>query len=389
MTAIELTNLSKFYFENPSIKYYLLNKFFSKFKYKAKKLFVLKNIDLVIPKGNVVGIIGDNGAGKSTLLQIISGIIKPSSGSIQVNGKISALLELGSGFNPDFNGIENIHLYSSIIGIKKSHLNKLIKDIINFADIGDFITKPVKTYSTGMRMRLAFSVATCFKPEIFIIDEALSVGDTKFAHKSFKRIMELKQQGTTILFCSHSLYQIEAICDKAIWIQDGKIIAQGEPSDVTTSYKSNNFKTNKPEYRFKSKIAQITDIKLYSNNVPINSDSKVNSLEDELKIKVKFDYEHIEPTLTISFSDENGRIITSFGSKNDKYRPIKTNANSGMFILCIPKIQLLKGIYLIDINLMCNESLIIYDAIKTVFALQIVQKTLEQGICHTRHKWIN
>jgi lipopolysaccharide transport system ATP-binding protein len=385
--AIKLNNLSKFYYENPSLRHYLLHKVFT--KYKSRKIFVLKNINLIIPKGNVVGIIGDNGAGKSTLLQIISGVMKPSSGSIQVNGKISALLELGSGFNPDFNGIENIHLYSSIIGIQKSHLKKLIKDIISFADIGDFITKPVKTYSTGMRMRLAFSVATCVKPEIFIIDEALSVGDANFAHKSFNRIMELKEQGTTILFCSHSLYQIEAICDKAIWIQKGKIISQGLPSDVTTTYKSNNFKTTKPEYQVESKEARLTDIMLYSNDAPIDSNSKINSLKDELKIKVKFYYEHIEPTLTISFSDENGRIITSFGSKNDHYRPIIINKNSGIFVICIPKIQLLKGIYLVNINLMCNESLIIYDAVKSVFALQIVQTTLVQGICHTPHTWIS
>jgi lipopolysaccharide transport system ATP-binding protein len=387
--AIELKNLSKFYFENPSLKHYLIYKVLTKFKLKSKKNFVLEDINLIIPKGNVVGIIGDNGAGKSTLLQIISGVMKPSSGSIKVNGKISALLELGSGFNPDFNGIENIHLYSSIIGIKKNHLNKLIKDIINFADIGDFITKPVKTYSTGMKMRLAFSVATCFNPEIFIIDEALSVGDANFAHKSFNRIMELKQQGTTILFCSHSLYQIEAICDKAIWINEGKIISQGVPSDVTTSYKSNNFKSTKPKFQFESSQARMTDIEVYSNGIPIVSNTKINSLEDELKIIVKFYYERIEPTLAISFSDENGRIITSFGSKNDHYRPRINKNNTGIFKICIPNIQLLKGIYLVNINLMCNESVINYDAVKSVFVLHVVQTTLEQGICHIPHKWID
>ncbi|NBT92297.1 MAG: ABC transporter ATP-binding protein, partial [Betaproteobacteria bacterium] len=155
-----------------------------------------------------VGLIGRNGAGKSSLLQLICGTLAHTTGQLQVQGRVAALLELGAGFNPDFTGLENIYMNAAILGMRREEVDQKIESIVAFADIGDFVRQPVKTYSSGMFMRLAFSVATSIEPDILVIDEALSVGDGAFARKSFERIMQLKDQGKTILFCSHSMYQV-------------------------------------------------------------------------------------------------------------------------------------------------------------------------------------
>ena len=195
------------------------------FKKNSVKFFTaVSNININIKRGEVFGIIGRNGAGKSTLLQLVCGTLSPSNGKIDVKGTIGALLELGAGFHPDFTGIENIYLTASIMGLTKKQTDKYLNRIIEFAGINEFINMPVSTYSTGMSMRLAFSIATTTSPDVLIIDEALSVGDQEFSQKSFNRIMELRDNGTTILFCSHSTYQVEALCDRVVWLEKGKII---------------------------------------------------------------------------------------------------------------------------------------------------------------------
>ena len=199
-------------------------------------LIALHPVSFSLEKGRVLGVIGKNGAGKSTLLQLLSGTLEPSAGSIQISGRVAALLELGAGFNPEYTGIENVHLNAALLGLSTEQIRQRLDAILAFADIGDFVYRPVKTYSSGMFVRLAFAVAVCVEPEILIIDEALSVGDGQFARKSFQRIMDLKEAGTTILFCSHSLYQVEALCDEALWLDQGRLKQQGSPSDVIAAY---------------------------------------------------------------------------------------------------------------------------------------------------------
>ncbi|MCK5697000.1 MAG: ABC transporter ATP-binding protein, partial [Gammaproteobacteria bacterium] len=196
----------------------------------AEVIKALNPISITIEKGQVVGIIGDNGAGKSTLLKLISGTASPSGGTIETAGRIAALLELGTGFHPELSGHENIYLYGAILGISRTKMDNLYDDIVAFSGVEQFIHQPVKTYSSGMFVRLAFSVATSVDPDILIIDEALSVGDGNFARKSFDRIMNFKESGKTILFCSHSMFHIESICDRAIWIDDGQIKMDGLPA---------------------------------------------------------------------------------------------------------------------------------------------------------------
>lgn len=196
----------------------------------------LENINLEIKKGETVGIVGRNGSGKSTLLQIICGILQPTGGVINVNGRISALLELGAGFNPEFTGLENVYLNASILGLKKDEIDDCLDDILDFADIGRFVDQPVKTYSSGMYVRLAFAVAINVRPDILIVDEALSVGDTLFQAKCFAKFQEFQERGITILFVTHSTDLITRYCSSAILLDMGHLYFQGSAKAVVSAY---------------------------------------------------------------------------------------------------------------------------------------------------------
>jgi lipopolysaccharide transport system ATP-binding protein len=196
----------------------------------------LNNISFQVKKGETVGVIGKNGSGKSTLLQLITGVMSPSSGSIHTNGRIAALLELGSGFNPEFTGKQNVYMNASLLGLSRQEIDERYHDIVDFADIGDFIDKPVKVYSSGMLVRLAFAVQAQINPDILIIDEALAVGDAKFQAKCFDRLKSLQQSGTSILLVTHSIEQIVAHCDRAILLDNGNLIIQGAPKLIANIY---------------------------------------------------------------------------------------------------------------------------------------------------------
>jgi len=202
----------------------------------AESFWALRDLSLDVPKGESLGVIGQNGAGKSTLLQLLCSTLAPTTGTLQVQGRIAALLELGAGFNPDFSGRDNLLLNGPLLGLTRAQLEERLEDIIDFSGVRAFIDQPVKTYSSGMFVRLAFSLATSVDPDILVIDEALSVGDGEFARKSFDRILAMKERGTTILFCSHSLYQVEAFCTRVIWLHQGQVRAIGEPHDVVRDY---------------------------------------------------------------------------------------------------------------------------------------------------------
>lgn len=201
-----------------------------------KEHYALNDISLEVKKGESVGIVGKNGSGKSTLLKIITGVLNPSSGEISVRGKISALLELGAGFNPEYTGIENIYLNGTMMGYSKAEMDRKVESIISFADIGDFIYQPVKTYSSGMFARLAFAVSINVEPEILIVDETLSVGDTRFQIKCMDKMKEMIQGGTTVLFVSHDINAIRRFCTRCIWINEGKLKENGSVNTVSDHY---------------------------------------------------------------------------------------------------------------------------------------------------------
>src|SRR5574344_3156238 len=202
-----------------------------------KEHYALKDVSLSIDKGETVGIIGTNGSGKSTILKIITGVLTPTAGNVEINGRISALLELGAGFNMEFTGIENIYLNGTMIGFSEAEIDAKLQDILDFADIGDFVNQKVKTYSSGMFVRLAFAVAINIDPEILIVDEALSVGDVFFQNKCYHKFEEFKKKGKTILFVSHDLSSISKYCDRVILLDHGSQLAEGNPKEMIDMYK--------------------------------------------------------------------------------------------------------------------------------------------------------
>ncbi|WP_191920789.1 ABC transporter ATP-binding protein [Pantoea agglomerans] len=201
-----------------------------------EEFWALQDISFNLPKGETLGVVGRNGSGKSTLLQIIAGTLSPTQGSVNIQGRVAALLELGAGFNGDFTGRENVYLNGALLGLTKEEIDNKLDDILSFADIGHFINTPVKTYSSGMMVRLAFAVQAQIDPEVLIVDEALAVGDAKFQAKCFARLKQLKNNGTSILFVSHATEQIITHCDKAILLNDGSIVDNGAPKDIVNKY---------------------------------------------------------------------------------------------------------------------------------------------------------
>ena len=233
--AISLNNVSKCYkrYSHPVDR---LKEIFLPDKSHADNFWAVQEINLKVAKGETLGIIGQNGSGKSTLLQIIAGTLTPTTGEIWINGRVSALLELGSGFNPEFTGRQNVFFNGQILGLSREEVEAKFDDIAAFAEIGDFIDRPVKTYSSGMAVRLAFAVVANTEPKILIVDEALAVGDAKFQARCMKRIRSLKEQGVTILFVSHDSSTIKMLCQRAVLLNHGRVLEVGSPKDVVNRY---------------------------------------------------------------------------------------------------------------------------------------------------------
>ena len=252
-----------------------------------KKFYALNNLSFEVKKGETVGIIGPNGSGKSTILKIITGVLTPTTGEVEVNGVISALLELGAGFNMDYTGIENIYMNGTMMGFSKKEMDAKLQEILDFADIGDFVYQPVKTYSSGMFVRLAFALAINVEPEILIVDEALSVGDVFFQSKCYRRMEEIRQKGTTILMVTHDMGSIIKYCDKVVLLNKGNFVAEGAPGHMVDLYKKilagqmegleaakdvdSDFSGETAEKEQKEKTYQLPHGKLMKDSLTINS----------------------------------------------------------------------------------------------------------------------
>jgi len=237
MTAIEFEGVSKSFGRHAGrllLRQRLLHLARSS---SSDRFYALKNVSFRLESGEGLAIVGSNGAGKSTLLSLVAGLAKPDSGRIRVNGRMATLLELGSGFHPDLTGRENISMNASLIGLTRRRTAELFDDIVNFADIGDFIDEPVRTYSTGMAMRLAFSVAVCMDPDIMLVDEILTVGDQVFQKKCLDRVQTARRQGRTFLCVSHSASMVLELCDRAIWLDHGELMMIGDAAKVMDAYK--------------------------------------------------------------------------------------------------------------------------------------------------------
>ncbi len=370
---------------------------------RAKVFQALYPLTLHINHAQVVGIIGKNGAGKSTLLKIVTGtLMSDEGGTRDVSGRVAALLELGTGFHPEMSGRENVYLSGAVIGLSVDQIDQLYDDIVAFAGVEAFMEKPVKTYSSGMFMRLAFAVATCVEPDILIIDEALSVGDGAFARKSFDRIMQFREAKKTILFCSHSLYQVEKICDRVIWLDQGRIQMDGPPSEVLPAY--SNFlsdETNSTQLNHKKKVGEnppssippdkmghITNINVHTEN-ETGDHLTLQSGQSDLIIEVDFitDPTLPPPTVAVGITRKDGLLVSSASTENDNQKIPYHSDGKGCARITFQKVPLLKGHYTVDVFLACENALHLYDQAQAVASLTVLQEGVEQGIVTMPHQW--
>ena len=274
--AIRVERLSKVYRLYPSHRDRLKEALHPLRKKYHHDFYALQDVSFEVYKGETVGIIGQNGSGKSTLLSIIAGVLQPSAGSVFVNGRVSSLLELGAGFNPELTGVENIYFYGMIAGFTREEMDDKMSAIVSFADIGEFIYQPVKIYSSGMFVRLAFACATAIEPDVLIVDEALSVGDMKFQKKCMEKIDSIRSMGATILFCTHDMHAVSSLCKRAIWMDKGTVRSSGDRNNIISEYISQDTqvsdvkifidKTKNPNHFIKkSEIAEILEVQTYNS----------------------------------------------------------------------------------------------------------------------------
>lgn len=363
-----------------------------------REFWALRDINFNIMQGEVVGIIGRNGSGKSTLLQLVCGTLAPTVGEVAVRGRVAALLELGAGFHPEFTGRENVFMSAAIMGLSREEIAARYEDIVEFSGIRDFIDQPVKTYSSGMYVRLAFSVAISVDPDILVIDEALSVGDGVFSRKSFDRIMELKKAGKTILFCSHSIYHVHAICNWCLWLDAGVLRKSGETGEVLSAYANHlEMEANKAEAGADASnkpdlphdfTARITAVKM-ARNGQVGANLVLQSKEDDFSISVDFlsSASVSVPSIGVGIRTSDGRVVCSAGSRNDGVDLRRDAAGLSRVTLAFPQIPLLKGEYLVDVYLMCENGIHVYDQVRPCGQIMVRQLGLEQGLVTLRHAW--
>ncbi|MNW40490.1 Teichoic acids export ATP-binding protein TagH [compost metagenome] len=422
MEAISIKNLSKsfkIYHDKPvTLKERAL--FLKKKTYKEMK--IIDNINVSIEEGQMVGLIGHNGSGKSTLLKLLTKIIYPDKGEISIEGRVSSLLELGAGFHPDFTGIENIYMNASIFGLSKKDIDQKIEAIISFSELGEFIYNPVRTYSSGMYMRLAFAVAINIEPDILLVDEVLAVGDASFQRKCLNRIKQLKGANKTIVLVTHDHGVVERMCDRAIWLHEGSIKLDGRPKDVVNNYLA--YLADKDQETEVNQRTLITpnenDIVECENTQDSNDNNSSRSNASELKelqsrwgnrdieikeVKViggsnKHLFAEEEVTIFIRYQKHKERQNVVFGvafHTLDKIRVYGTNTqidswddtvtpDEGIIKVYFPSINLIEGDYLIDIAVH-DELGTMYDYIEGAANIRVLSKIHDVGYCRIPHTW--
>lgn len=306
--VISIKNVSKYYRLYNSPKDRLREALSRKEKMFHKKFYATKNLNLKIKQGEILGIVGKNGSGKSTLLKLITRVLVPDEGSIEINGKISALLELGSGFNPEFTGIQNIFFYGTILGFSKETMEEKLDDILSFADIGDFINQPLKTYSSGMKSRLGFAVAVHIDPEILILDEVLAVGDAIFKRKCYAKMEEFFKSGKTIIYVSHDANSVRELCTRAIFLDAGNIILDSDAKTVTTYYEKYVFAKQSNKEQIKQEIENLSSNEIQTHSIKENTKNRIITHKEEIHQLNDYFIPDFIPKSTVEFKNYNVMI---------------------------------------------------------------------------------
>lgn len=364
-----------------------------------REFWSLRGVSLSVRRGEVLGLVGVNGAGKSTLLQLICGVLEPTAGSVKVHGRVAALLELGAGFNPEFSGRENIFLNAALLGLTQEETSRHLDEIIEFSGLSEFIDQPVKTYSSGMYVRLAFAIATSVHPDILIIDEALSVGDGAFARKSFDRILAMRDRGVTIIFCSHSLFQVDALCTRALWLDAGRVRELGPVAQVTASYQEHLDRISQQPAAGEGSAAftsggapkgyaRMRQVRASCDGVAGKELAAVSGLS-EVQVDFSFDSDPLmpAPSAAVAITAADGRLIASCGSWLDGGSLLRDGDGRGTVTVRLASLPLLKGRYGLSAYLFCERGLHIYTAAEGIATLNVTQQDVEQGLFHIPRAW--
>ena len=413
--AIEVRDVRKkfkvYYDKGSQLKERIL--FRSRNRYEER--WVLNGISFNVKKGEAIGLIGHNGCGKSTTLKLLSRIMYPDSGSIQMRGRVSSLIELGAGFHPDMSGRENIYTNAAIFGLTKKEIDERMHDIVEFSEMEPFLDNPVRTYSSGMYMRLAFSVAINVNADILLIDEILAVGDVNFQAKCFNRLREIKAQGTTIVIVSHSMGQIEQICDRSIWLHEGKIKADGKPRDVDPEYldfmgqkrqeihdeqeaqeesaqaheeaqvSEESKETAKEEIkRWGNGKARITSVALLDSK---GIKKKVFSSEEALTIQLNYKVKAAVRDAVFGIGIFRGDGLQCYGTNTriENFEEFNLEKD-GTVKVHIPKISLLPGQYTLDLAIESDNATPV-DYYKECYKFEIFSKLSDVGVARLEHTW--
>jgi len=352
-----------------------------------REFWSLSDVSFRVRKGETLGVVGRNGAGKSTLLQLICGTLSPTTGSISVDGRVAALLELGAGFNPELTGRENVFMYAGLLGLEHAEVRDRFEEIARFADIGDFIEQPVKTYSSGMYVRLAFSVAACVDPDILIVDEALAVGDVRFQLKCIARINDLRARGTTILFVSHALEQVKRICDRAVWLERGTVREVGYAPHVCDAYEA--FDVGRPAAPAATapaesghKVGRISALELNRSMLePF----------DALTVRVEYEIfdESVEDLLVGVSIRRSSDDCYVFGP-NTALEKVALRGTRGRHAVRyeIPRLPLLGGTYHIDAGLFTSRGVVCLDFQSRARSFDVRAGYFSEGLVYIDHSWV-
>ena len=389
--AISVQGLTKAYKLYPSSRDRVLEAFSITGKSRHSLFNAIEDISLDIPRGCTTGIVGRNGSGKSTLLQCICGIVSPTAGAVDVQGRIAALLELGAGFNPDFTGRENILINGAILGLDVEQIERRTDDILAFADIGDYIDQPVRTYSSGMFVRLAFAIAINVDPDILVVDEALAVGDIHFQARCYERFHQFREQGVTVVFVTHDLNMVTRYCDQAFLLDKGRIVARGEPRKVVGTYRKrevgheddggdtesdtvpNPFQENPLEIRYGDDGARIVEGGIYDlEGEPVQTLDSGESYR--IRLRVKFERDIESPVFAFTIKDARG---TELAGTNTEFSNVSTGkwlAGETATIEFSQRIDLNAGQYLLSLGCvdLSGGELKIYDRRHDFLAFQVI-----------------
>lgn len=394
-TVIEINHLTKKYdmYKKPSDR---LKEALSPTRKTYHEVFyALNDVNVKVEKGEMIGFIGENGSGKSTILKIITGVLTPSEGEVKIEGNIAALLELGSGFNPEYSGYENIFLNGMVLGYSREEMAEKVDDIINFADIGDHLYQPVKTYSSGMFVRLAFAVAINVDPDILIVDEALAVGDLEFQLKCMEKFTELRNAGKTILFVSHDVNAVRRFCDRVYWLKNGVVEAEGETMEITETYenflKKKSLKTVDRENSSSEDFSAYDIVEVKSAELLDGNLQPLEIVEQDSKVVIKVIYNVKDdsikkPVLGVAIRTVDNNYVCGLNTLLDE-ESIPWKKGENVFYLEYEKMALLGGEYYFDVALF-EENATVPLVYKTRYLTMFVSgKYVGEGIVVLDHKW--